>query len=325
MRSLADILVQPITPPAWAIQPILEEGDRLLIYGEWGSFKSLYAGHLGLVLAAGMSVGPFSISKPRRVLYMDEEMNEQRSNRRLHRLVAGMGTLLGRGTSAYDLPFFMINKSGHRFDAKGLPQIRSLAEKAKLGPGDVLFYDSFRRGLIGSENDQQAVSEFWHAADQLKGLGLITPHHMHKPKTRIRETRHAASGNTDIMAGVDQALAIVRHELQVEVTHEKGREGEAAPFTVSFQFQGDSETGPIVVSYGAAAPARTNDDRIIGFLLSQPACRAETGAIASGSGVPLDSVKHRLPRLEKDGTVRKLEHGVWGLTEVESLSAGVRP
>jgi hypothetical protein len=57
------------------------------------------------------------------------------------------------------------------------------------------------------------VAEFWRGVEPIvqPGKTLIISHQMRKPSQNGgNPTRHQASGSTDIMAGVDDALAFVR-------------------------------------------------------------------------------------------------------------------
>lgn len=248
-RDLKTILATPITAPVYTIDPMMEEGDRVITYAEWGSFKSLWAAHLGLALAAGISIGPFKVSKARRVLYIDEEMNSKRADRRIHRLCEGMG--LDPNAVPHEIPFYLVNKTGYHFDLAGTINLLKLCDKAKLLAGDLVIYDSIRRGIVGSEKEVEDVSDMWQHIEQFKDLSFQGLHHMLKPRNqKARVTRHAASGSTDIMGGADQALSMVRASGSdyATIRHEKGRDGEAPDWRIHFDF-GNSQTSPIVVSY----------------------------------------------------------------------------
>jgi RecA-family ATPase len=61
------------------IEPLIAQGERSVIYGEYGSLKSWILLDMAMHMAAGKDwLGHFKISKPRKVLYIDEEMAKDR-------------------------------------------------------------------------------------------------------------------------------------------------------------------------------------------------------------------------------------------------------
>lgn len=79
-----------VPPLVWDVEGLVSRGDRVVVYGEFGSGKSWIAQHLALHLAEGRPWMGFPIPERRRVLYVDEEMNPRTSHRRLKRLTMGM-------------------------------------------------------------------------------------------------------------------------------------------------------------------------------------------------------------------------------------------
>jgi RecA-family ATPase len=139
----------------WDVEPLIVQGDRVIIHGEFGSLKSWLLLHLGLNLAAGHSwLGKFSISQPRRVLYVDEEMNERTLRRRVKRL--------GQRASLTNIPipFQMLSRVGVGFDEKGADKLLKALAGAGFDP-DVIIVDALRRVLLGNENQAEDVGQFW--------------------------------------------------------------------------------------------------------------------------------------------------------------------
>jgi hypothetical protein len=115
--SLAAILEKDPPETDWVVQGLLAHKDRSLIYGEYGALKSWILIHLALHIAAGKPrLGTFDIPKARSVLYVDEEMGQDRMHRRARRLAAGAGI---------DLPhdFYVISHPGLRFDERGAQRL----------------------------------------------------------------------------------------------------------------------------------------------------------------------------------------------------------
>ena len=62
------IVADPLPPAAWCVEPLIGDGSRVVVYGEWGSCKSWGLLSLGLHIAAGQPwLGQYPIHGPRRV------------------------------------------------------------------------------------------------------------------------------------------------------------------------------------------------------------------------------------------------------------------
>ena len=68
--SHRNIIDEPIHEVDWLIEPLIPTEARVLIYGEWGAFKTWILMHLALHLAAGVDwFGQFTIPQSKKVLY----------------------------------------------------------------------------------------------------------------------------------------------------------------------------------------------------------------------------------------------------------------
>jgi RecA-family ATPase len=206
---IARIMTEPIAPILWEVEGWITQGDRVMMYGEFGAGKSYLAHAMALSLAAGKPwMGRYRCPK-RRVLFLDEEMSEQETRRRIKRLGLGIGL---DGSEELTI-------ASHSLDGAGLDQGRlmTLKQHLKEFPADVIFVDSFRRIMLGDENRAQDVSAFWRSIEPIWDRGnrtIIVLHHMNKPPSEgMREERHRASGSTDILAGVDSAMAVGKIEV----------------------------------------------------------------------------------------------------------------
>src|SRR5215813_9596169 len=206
--SLDALLSEAPTPPDWLVEPLMAAGNRVLFYGEWGAFKTWLLIDLALHLAAGTHwLGQFVVPRPRRVLYIDEEMSRAEFRRRAGRLVSG-------NDLAPSDQLQLLSRTGILFDAAGGARLSSDLQASAFDP-EVIIVDSLRRVLAGDENRAQDVSAFWRNVEPLSrgGTTLIFSHHMKKanPDPRASSSpRDRASGSTDIMAGLDTAYAISR-------------------------------------------------------------------------------------------------------------------
>jgi RecA-family ATPase len=210
LLPIGRIMEEPIAPIEWEVEGWITRGDRAMIYGEFGAGKSYLAHSMALSLAAGKPwMGAFQVPNKRRVLFLDEEMSEQETRRRMKRLGLGIGL-----DGSEELLI-----ASHSFDGAGLDRgrVMTLRQHLKDFPADVIFIDSFRRIMLGDENRAQDVSAFWRSIEPIWDRGnrtVIVLHHMNKPPAEnVREERHRASGSTDILAGVDSAIAVGKQEV----------------------------------------------------------------------------------------------------------------
>jgi RecA-family ATPase len=223
--SFERVMADDLPPVAWLVDPLIAEGDRVIVYGEFGSMKSWLLLDLSLHVAAGRPwLGKFPVPAARSVLYIDEEMNQRTLRRRIKRLA------LGAGLDGKNLPFQVASRVGVTFGPTGAKNLLAALGHAGFDP-DIIVVETFRRVHLGSENEAEDVAAFWRNVEPLLRAGktLIVSHHMRKPKSKRESQRDRASGSTDILAGTDSALAVQRTKPGVvRVECVKSREAEEA-------------------------------------------------------------------------------------------------
>jgi RecA-family ATPase len=154
-------LVKPLPPPEWEIEPLFNQDDRVMFYGAPGSQKSWLLMHMGICLAAGLPwLDKFGISKPRKVLWLDKEMDLKRVMWRYERMIRGLG-LEDQG-----LPFQVWAKPPFMGTYSDIKQLLALFEEQQWKP-DVMIIDSFRRVLAGDENDSNAIKKLSQSNNEL--------------------------------------------------------------------------------------------------------------------------------------------------------------
>ena len=213
LLGLDQIAREPLPRLDWLVEPVIGWGDRAVLAGDAGSFKSWLLLHLSLFLALGRS--PWlghPISSPRRILYIDEEMPEWEVRRRLKRIMAAEGI-------EPDTPGLanlqISNRAGFTITDHDLLRVRALFDT--FNP-DVIVIETVARVLVGSENSSAEVARMWrslseHLQDDRRTL--ILSHHINKPNPDEsgldpREPRHRIRGSSDILAGADTVLGLVR-------------------------------------------------------------------------------------------------------------------
>ena len=236
----------PLLPLTWDVEPLVSRGDRVVVFGEFASMKSWIFLHLALHLGSGQAWLGFPVPEPRRVLYVDEEMNERTLRRRVKRLGEGAGVEVAPGLT-------FLSRAGVRFDAYGAQTL--LAHLGAYRP-QVVIVEALRRVLIGDENEARDMAQFWRNLEPIsrQGITLVITHHMNKPPAQgKRAARYRASGSTDILAGSDASFAVERTGKDTaKLTGIKSRDDvELPPFLVRLDDAGD-RTGPVTLTPGLA-------------------------------------------------------------------------
>ena len=253
-----DLLTHDLPPLLWDVEPLISRGDRVVLFGEFGSFKSWILLHLAWHLAAGKQwLATFQVHESRRVLYVDEEMNERTLRRRGKRLA------MGAGIEGFP-PVAFLSRAGVRFDGTGAGQLLKYCEAQKFLP-QVVIVEALRRVLIGNEKEASDMAAFWRNLEPISRLGItcIVSHHMTKPPLEgERALRYRASGSTDILAGSDASYAVERRRGgMARLTGIKSRDDvELEPFLVKLDDKGDRQ-GPVLGTCRWAGSWRSGSGR----------------------------------------------------------------
>lgn len=211
LLPITRIMEDPLPLLDWLVEGWITQGERVILYGEFGAGKSYISHALALALASGTPwMGAYRVKKSR-VLFLDEEMSEQETRRRLKRL--GLGIPLLPGVQ------YPLTIASHSFDGAGLDTARAMMLRSHLKDqdADVVFIDSMRGVMLGDENKAQDVSAFWRTLEPVWDRGrrsIIVLHHMNKPPSDgFREDRYRASGSTAILSGADSGIAVGKVEV----------------------------------------------------------------------------------------------------------------
>lgn len=240
-----ELVEQDLPPLTWDVAPLIARGDRVIVFGEFASFKSWIMLHLALHLGAGRKwLETFEVPESRRVLYVDEEMNERTLRRRGKRLGWGAGIDVAPGLA-------FLSRSGVRFDGFGAGALLSYLRTQQFLP-HVIIVEALRRVLVGDENEARDMAQFWRNLEPIsrQGITVIITHHMTKPPAQgKRAIRYRASGSTDILAGSDASFAVERVEEGVaRISGVKSRDDvELRPFLVQLDDHGDRQ-GPMMLT-----------------------------------------------------------------------------
>ena len=243
-----EVLDKDLPPLVWDVEPLISRGDRVVIFGEFASLKSWLVLHMALHVGAAVDWLGFKVAEQRRVLYVDEEMNERTLRRRVKRLGQGAGLV-------EEAPVQFLSRAGVRFDAHGAQALLIYLAKHHFAP-QVIVVEALRRVLVGDENESRDMAQFWRNLEPISrdGTTVLITHHMNKPpQMGKRAARYRASGSTDILAGSDASFAVERVGPDTaKLTGIKARDDvELAPFLVRLDDKGDRR-GPVTLEPAAA-------------------------------------------------------------------------
>lgn len=152
-----------------------------MIYAEAGVGKTFVALSLALALVSGSDILGYSVSKPRKVLYIDGEMSAIEMQERLEKLIKGMNCNLEKIQENFYLYPYGIQDDTVSLDL-GKENTRNYIEINYLENIEVLIIDNLSSlvQLKENENDEWKNFNNWCAHLRKKGISVITIHHVNK-------------------------------------------------------------------------------------------------------------------------------------------------
>lgn len=235
-RTLHQAIHDPLPDPTWLVDQLITDGSRVLLFGEWGAFKSWLLADLACAIATGNPVWDGHVTRQTSVLYVDEEMGQRRLEKRIRSLQVGQG---------YDEngALHLASWQGVRLGASGGRILLERLEEAHLDP-DVIIIESVRTTMVGDENAAVDANTFWNSLLHITALGktIIVSHHMRKPRYFLpgqseERNRDKASGSTALLSHPDACYAVIatgRSSVRIECVKQK--DGDLAdPIGLSLQ------------------------------------------------------------------------------------------
>lgn len=178
LRPISALLSQEELPIDWLVEELFSAGSSGWVGAEAKVGKSWLVLELVYCLTtASTYLERFAVTKPRKVIYIQEEDSEQRVLRRFNQLLRGTPD---RQWPRDDLLRFAI-RSGFKIDDPGWAA--RLHQALLTDPVDLCVLDVFQRLHLKSENDQAqmaAVLEVLNALNREFGCGFLVVHHNRK-------------------------------------------------------------------------------------------------------------------------------------------------
>lgn len=247
---------EPLPPVRWNVEPLIAQGDSVMLFGRWASYKSWIVLSLGLHMAAGRAWLGFPIHQPLKVWFIDEEMRPRRVQGRVKRLIAG-------AKLPSDIPFIACSGEGfHAWSSRQVQEFEARLLKETFN-ANVVVIETLRQTMAGSEDKSEAVAQFW---DNLRAIQrdrtVIVSHHTRKPalpqaarfsprgyRPQDDDMSHEARGSGRLMDHPDVVLGIRRvgEDMGLDAVlleHLKARDSRLqSPQGIELLFEGDN--GPV--------------------------------------------------------------------------------
>jgi len=197
--------------PDQILKDLFDRGDKVAIIGSAKLRKSFFTIQSALAIASGQDFLAWSTPKPRRVLYVQFEIQKSHAHRRLKRMA------LALGIAPVDLGdrLHILNARGLGLcGPAGVAQIRHLAEK--LAP-DCIFFDPLYKIATGIENAAEDIKIILNSFDELAeqtGATILFVHHDTKGVPGSKNNVDRGSGSNVLSRDYDAAIILTAHAKQ---------------------------------------------------------------------------------------------------------------
>lgn len=241
----------------WLLYPLIPQKGISLISAARGTGKSYFAMAAAIATASGFDFLGFKAAKPRRVLYIDGEMNGKTLQDRMNQLIAGFGAN-GKTINRDNLLIFGADFQGDN------PMINfsnendwEILENAinQLGNIDLIIIDNvFTLYECPDENAASSWQRFnkWSLQQRHKGRSVLWIHHTGK------DTERGGRGSSAIETLLDTSLLLrspqghnQSHGASIIARYTKSRSvagNSVAPFAARLISEHDKNTGKIISS-----------------------------------------------------------------------------
>lgn len=247
-RFLSDEDVERLPAPVWLVNGLLVEGQRSMLFGEPGSYKSFLALDLALCIATGTSWHGHE-TQPGRVVYIAGE---------------GKGGI-GKRIMAWKLyhgytgsaPISILGEAAQLLRGEDVLGLIDAIHTLPEAPA-AIFFDTLARSIVGGdENSAQDMGKVIAAVDTLHsetGAHIFLIHH------KARGGKNAR-GSTAVPGGMDTMIDLSRDGQIITMRCEKQKEAaEFQPMQLRFQVtlasENPLESSGVLIPTGVAAGRR---------------------------------------------------------------------
>lgn len=210
----------------WTIDKWIPKGDICFLAGKAASFKTTIALHMVYAISQGKPVFNTYLTRPSKVLYVNEENYRVLFKGIVKRIKAG----LDLQDAKLDNVFCSIMEN-LRLDNQA--DVTALVNFIKKNGIEVVVFDSFRRFFIGEENDAGAINTIFNTLKYIRkecgDITIIILHHAKKDNQNgATDIRDMLRGSSDIVNMADSVIGVKRHagKPAFVIEHIKNRAGE---------------------------------------------------------------------------------------------------
>jgi len=264
-QSFADFTTADHEPKEFVLEPWLPKRGIGMVYGWRGVGKTFLVQWIAYAIATGASVLDWEVSKPRRVLHVDAEMDPIDLVDR-YKAIQATAMREGNGNPELAAENLMVLTDAQQEDGipnLALPEARREIQKVLRETGaEVLILDNLSTLCQdGSENSDESWSgmQAWLRELRRENITVLLVHHSGKGGAQRGTSKHE-----DIMNTV---IALREHKANVELCFEKHR-GFAAPDKFDWQLDYDErevctirrvvdQTATILALVAAGVPYRS--------------------------------------------------------------------
>lgn len=207
--SVGELQVMELPPIEWLISPLVPQKGISMIAAPRGVGKSFLAMAIAVATASGFGFLGFSADKPRRVLYLDGEMNGRTLQDRFNALIAGFeaeGKFVERQNLLIYGCDFQNNNPMPDFANKD-SQAAFERLLATLGDIDLIIIDNVFT-LYGGEDENSASNwkpfNDWCVSQRTRGRSVLWIHHTGK------KVQNGGRGSSAIETLMDSSLLLNR-------------------------------------------------------------------------------------------------------------------
>lgn len=231
--TLTQLYSMKFDPIEWFLYPFIQDSSINLMYAERGAGKTFLLMSMAMAMASGFDFLTFKAEKPRKVLYVDGEMDHREMVQRFKLLENGFKEE-GKIVNHDNLHMFLYGLQGDN----PMPDIAKEnewkiidAEIEKTG-ADVVIMDNIScLCTISQENDSSAWKTFnkWSLRQRRKGRAVLWAHHTGK------DAHRGARGSSAIEMHINNSLFLSvpsDHEasdgavFEAEYTKNRGQTGD---------------------------------------------------------------------------------------------------
>lgn len=205
-----DWLKQIPEEPDSIIKDALDRGDKLCIIGGSKRKKSFLALQLALSISSGIDFLEMKIAKPRRVLLIQFELQQQHYHKRHNAVAQKLQSEFAEvGETVVSNNLLIVN-------ARGLEMTpRDILNWTLWHKAEVLVIDPLYVLIAGDENSAQDLKPLLKSFSQIAekaGVAIIYTHHDPKGLSGKRDIRDRGSGSSVLARDYDSCWTLTEHE-----------------------------------------------------------------------------------------------------------------